>query len=536
VPHPSFDDVRRTVEAALDLGDEAAAVAALRAPARWLAAEHGSEFRALVARLSDDAWRDDAVLASAIGASYRSADSPPGRAALAYFAAAEVALSGRDDSADPDRVTVGLAHAAALRGLGQLDAARHLLSRTEALGATSPSVSVPQRVELAARTALESGMLALFEGELTAARERLEFARGLPADHLTRAERLEALGGLAVTDYLYTGLAQAEAHYAEARELAGDSSLWQTGYAAPALAAAALVSIERHDLDGAEALEVELMQAASATEWEPFAFVVAGYRRLALQRFAEALDELSRARQGLRAWEPPGLALSSAEVLKGTVLVALDRGDEAWSVLRAVSPHEHHALCPARIVALLRFRHGDLRGARDALRDCEALGDDHSPRTLVEVRMLRAAIEYESGEFDLSDVLFDRGLAAIARSGSRAPLRLIPPGTLARLAARALTRPHGDEVERILGRIAEATQGIETAIEPLSHRELLVLAEVEKGSTVAGIAAALFISPNTVKTHLRRLYRKLGVATRSDAIRKAKSLGLGRTVTRESPE
>ena len=150
--------------------------------------------------------------------------------------------------------------------------------------------------------------------------------------------------------------------------------------------------------------------------------------------------------------------------------------------------------------------------------------------------MLRAAIEYESGEFDLSDVLFDRGLAAIARSGSRAPLRLIPPGTLAGLTARALTRPHGAEVERILGRIAEATQGIETAIEPLSHRELLVLAEVEKGSTVAGIAAALFISPNTVKTHLRRLYRKLGVATRADAIRKARSLGLGRPVTRESPE
>ncbi len=62
-----------------------------------------------------------------------------------------------------------------------------------------------------------------------------------------------------------------------------------------------------------------------------------------------------------------------------------------------------------------------------------------------------------------------------------------------------------------------------------------MLAEVEKGSTVGGIAAALYISPNTVKTHLRRLYRKLGVTTRSDAIRKAKALGLGGDITRESP-
>jgi LuxR family maltose regulon positive regulatory protein len=536
VPHPSFDDVRRIAEAALAAGDHAGAADALRSSARSLLAEHGAEFRALAERLPDAAWRDDVVLASAIGASYRSAGSPPGRAALAYFAAADAALAERDHAADPDRITVGLAHAAALRGLGQLDAARRVVARAESLGASSTAVSVPQRVELAARIALESGMLSLFEGGLTAARERLEFALGLPPGRLTRAERLEALGGLAVTDYIQTGLDQAETRYTAARELAGDTPLWQSGYAAPALAAAALVRIERHDLDGAEELEGELLRAASDTEWEPFSFVVTGYRRLALRQLSEALDELARARQGLRSWEPPGLALSAVEVLKGTVLVALDQGDEAWNVLREVSPHEHHALCPARIVALLRFRHGDLRGARDALRDCEALGDDHSPRTLVEVRMLRAAIEFESGESDLSDVLFDRGLAAIARSGSRAPLRLIPPGTLAGLTARALTRPHGAEVQRILRLVAEATAGTEAGIEALSHRELLVLAEVEKGSTVAGIAAALFISPNTVKTHLRRLYRKLGVTTRSDAIRKAKSLGLGHTLTRDSPE
>ena len=53
-----------------------------------------------------------------------------------------------------------------------------------------------------------------------------------------------------------------------------------------------------------------------------------------------------------------------------------------------------------------------------------------------------------------------------------------------------------------------------------------MLVYVERRLTVAQIAAELFISPNTVKTHMRRLYRKLGVTTRDEAIRKARSLGL----------
>ena len=66
-----------------------------------------------------------------------------------------------------------------------------------------------------------------------------------------------------------------------------------------------------------------------------------------------------------------------------------------------------------------------------------------------------------------------------------------------------------------------------------------MLVYVERRLTVAQIAAELFISPNTVKTHMRRLYRKLGVTTRDEAIRKARSLGLHIDprveITRDSP-
>jgi LuxR family maltose regulon positive regulatory protein len=535
VAHPAFEDVRRSVEAALAEGDVDTAVAALRPHARAVAAEHGSQFRALIVSLPPSAWSSDVEIASAMGASYRSSGSPRGSSAIGYFDAAEADLARAGGDADRDRITVWLGRAAALRTLGRLDDARRYVQRAGDLG-VGGVLSVPERVELGARTMLEAGMVDLHLGNLDAARHHLEHANGLAADHLTRAERIEGLGGLALVEYVQSGLEATTRHSAEALEVADGSELRSTGFGAPALLAQSLVAIDRHDLDAASEGESELLEAASHTEWEPFSYTVVGYQRLAARRLADGLDYLQRARHGYRSWAPAGLGLSAAELIHASVLMHLDQGPEAWAILRELPSYEHHILCPARVAAQLRLRHGDLKGAAEALEGCEEIAADHSQRTLVDVRMLRAAIEFERGNLAPSDVAFDRALVAMARSGSRAPLRLIPPGTLAAVAERAMGRAHSGEVARILSRIAEATEGQARAIEPLSHRELLVLAEVEKGATVADIAAALFISPNTVKTHLRRLYRKLDVTTRADAIRKAKSLGLGRPITRNSPE
>ncbi|NLX00358.1 MAG: response regulator transcription factor [Actinomycetales bacterium] len=60
----------------------------------------------------------------------------------------------------------------------------------------------------------------------------------------------------------------------------------------------------------------------------------------------------------------------------------------------------------------------------------------------------------------------------------------------------------------------------------LSQRELEVLSLVADGETVAGVANSLFMSQSTVKTHLGKVYAKLGAHNRASAVMAAINLGL----------
>jgi DNA-binding NarL/FixJ family response regulator len=60
----------------------------------------------------------------------------------------------------------------------------------------------------------------------------------------------------------------------------------------------------------------------------------------------------------------------------------------------------------------------------------------------------------------------------------------------------------------------------------LTARELEVLEMVARGLPNRAVAEELFLSDQTVKRHLRKVYRKLGVANRTEAARTAYSLGL----------
>jgi DNA-binding CsgD family transcriptional regulator len=60
----------------------------------------------------------------------------------------------------------------------------------------------------------------------------------------------------------------------------------------------------------------------------------------------------------------------------------------------------------------------------------------------------------------------------------------------------------------------------------ISPRELVVLKELAAGRSNKQIARRLEVSPNTVKTHLARLYEKLGAERRTDAVNRARELGI----------
>lgn len=60
----------------------------------------------------------------------------------------------------------------------------------------------------------------------------------------------------------------------------------------------------------------------------------------------------------------------------------------------------------------------------------------------------------------------------------------------------------------------------------ISPRELTILQELAAGHSNKEIATNLNVSPNTVKTHVSRVYEKLGSSRRTDAIKKARELGI----------
>ncbi len=60
----------------------------------------------------------------------------------------------------------------------------------------------------------------------------------------------------------------------------------------------------------------------------------------------------------------------------------------------------------------------------------------------------------------------------------------------------------------------------------LSDRELEVLRALAQGASTFEIAQQLVISPNTVKTHIRNLLKKLGASSRAEAVARATSLGI----------
>jgi len=75
-------------------------------------------------------------------------------------------------------------------------------------------------------------------------------------------------------------------------------------------------------------------------------------------------------------------------------------------------------------------------------------------------------------------------------------------------------------------RLPDAGRPVPLIVEALSEREREVLEHVSALESTAEIATEMYISVNTVKTHLKSIYRKLSATHRGEAVRHARQFGL----------
>jgi LuxR family maltose regulon positive regulatory protein len=103
------------------------------------------------------------------------------------------------------------------------------------------------------------------------------------------------------------------------------------------------------------------------------------------------------------------------------------------------------------------------------------------------------------------------------------------PGLLQRQARQRTA--HAALIADVLSLLAGRTPapppaGPRPPLEPLSGSEIRVLRYLPTNLSAREIASELYVSPNTVKTHMHHLYAKLGTHRRGEAVARARALGL----------
>jgi LuxR family maltose regulon positive regulatory protein len=135
-------------------------------------------------------------------------------------------------------------------------------------------------------------------------------------------------------------------------------------------------------------------------------------------------------------------------------------------------------------------------------------------RTLVHALALESAIALRAGSGRRTEILLRQLISTMRQSHQRIALRLVPPEDYGPLVDALIKMGAGDlaETGRAGSLLAEQDHP------RLTTRERAVLEVLVRSGSRNEIAAELFVSPNTVKTHMKSLYRKLGARTRDEAL------------------
>lgn len=369
--------------------------------------------------------------------------------------------------------------------------------------------------------------LGLHDDAETHLNEAVELSRGADIPYT----ELGSVGGLAWLEYLRGHFRRAARVARTGVELAETRGLEQTHQASLSYATLAAVEYEWDDLDATQIHARRLAEIAHGTNdrvakglslaIEASLCLTSGGESLAL-----GLQHIRGARAETAQVESPSLRQSIAG-LEVRLLTATGERDEAATLIeRALRQDpENNALRAVRARLLLAGGDPDA-----ALAELEPTGAAASPVVAVEQAALRSlAYRVKGSQQEMLDA-FSETLTLAEPENMRQQLLGLGLGLRDLLSNhlrhKALHRWFaGELVRRLDGNEAGGAMALEL-LEPLSRRELEVLRYLPTMMSNADIGAELFVSVNTVKTHVKSIYRKLDASRRQEAVRRARQLQL----------
>jgi LuxR family maltose regulon positive regulatory protein len=146
---------------------------------------------------------------------------------------------------------------------------------------------------------------------------------------------------------------------------------------------------------------------------------------------------------------------------------------------------------------------------------------------VIEALLYDAVAHEQLGDTREAEASLERALELAEPEGILLPFGLVPVRELLE-RHRGHRTAHATLLSRILDLLAGCSPGEEAPplLDPLSDAELRVVRYLPGNLRGPEIAAELCVSPNTIRTHLRHIYAKLGVHTRREAVAHARRLGL----------
>lgn len=443
---------------------------------------------------------------------------------LTHLRRARRHLRDHDGSTDPvdpaaARLSCAFLEALAARLAGAPDAAENAVRAAEALRDVVPVELLDRHPELFALLLDHVGSTRLWAGDFTGARSALARAADLAPGAATALPREDALGRLALIDCLNGWLRRAER---TAREALAETERF--GLARPAGSGVerlvlAAVAVERGELGQAQALLDAAAESHSALR-DPV--LVAG-RALTAARLHLARGEPGSAwkavRTGVRADTESPWVRGETAVVAAAARLAEGRAQAAVALLSEVPRDQVACVVGAAWVQLAAGR----PAAAVELLDRAAPEGRAGPAVTVRAALVRARAADAAGDGAVARRHVEWAVAEARPERLRRPFTeagpwLRPYLTAGRPAPRAgrsrVTGPHGNPAPP------------PPLVEELSGRERDVLRRLALAMSTEEIAADLYVSVNTVKTHLKSAYRKLSVGRRNEAVRRARALDL----------